>query len=132
LDACSGREVTLYSSFLIPYSLFLIPIKKWLWNKDRGVTCHDRDASKDQIKHTKKMGPDILGIVMVIIAIVGAYVMIVYLRRFTNEERLAMIEKGVDPQFFNIKKAFNTSLPLRASLLMIGAGVGLLLGHLLI
>ncbi len=77
------------------------------------------------------MGPDILGIVMVIIAIVGAYVMIVYLRRFTNEERLAMIEKGVDPQFFNIKKAFNTSLPLRASLLMIGAGVGLLLGHLL-
>ena len=77
------------------------------------------------------MGPDILGIVMVIIAIVGAYVMIVYLRRFTNEERLAMIEKGVDPQFFNIKKSVNTSVPLRASLLMIGAGVGLLLGHFL-
>jgi ABC-type Co2+ transport system permease subunit len=77
------------------------------------------------------MQPDILGIVMVIIAIVGAYIMIVYLRRFTNEERIAMIEKGVDPQFFNVKKAFNTSLPLRASLLMIGGGVGLLLGHFL-
>lgn len=77
------------------------------------------------------MGPDILGIVMVIIAIVGAYIMIVYLRKFTNEERIAMIEKGVDPQFFNVKKSFNTSVPLRASLLMIGGGVGLLLGHFL-
>jgi hypothetical protein len=77
------------------------------------------------------MQPDILGIIMVIIAIVGAYIMIVYLRKFTNEERIAMIEKGVDPQFFNTKKAFNTSLPLRASLLMIGGGVGLLLGHFL-
>lgn len=77
------------------------------------------------------MGPDILGIVMVMIAIVGAYIMIVYLRKFTNEERIAMIEKGVDPQFFNVKKSFNTSVPLRASLLMIGGGVGLLLGHFL-
>ena len=57
--------------------------------------------------------------------------MIVYLRKFTNEERIAMIEKGVDPPFFNVKKSFNTSVPLRASLLMIGGGVGLLLGHFL-
>jgi hypothetical protein len=77
------------------------------------------------------MQPDILGIIMVIIAIVGAYIMIVYLRKFTNEERIAMIEKGVDPQFLNGKKVFSTSLPLRASLLMIGGGVGLLLGHFL-
>jgi len=42
-----------------------------------------------------------------------------------------MIDKGVDPQFFNTKRSRNTSLPLRASLLLIGAGVGLLLGHLL-
>ena len=77
------------------------------------------------------MQPDILGIFMVIISIIGGYIMIVYLRKFTNEERIAMIEKGVDPQFFNVKKAFNTSLPLRASLLMIGGGVGLLLGHFL-
>jgi hypothetical protein len=84
-----------------------------------------------RFKQTKTMGPDILGIVMVMIAIVGAYIMIVYLRKFTNEERIAMIEKGVDPQFFNVKKSFNTSVPLRASLLMIGGGVGLLLGHFL-
>jgi hypothetical protein len=77
------------------------------------------------------MEEDILAIIMVIIAIVGAYIMIIYIRKFTNEERLAMIEKGVDPQFFNTKKSFSTSLPLRASLLMIGGGVGLLLGHLL-
>jgi hypothetical protein len=77
------------------------------------------------------MQPDILGILMVIIAIVGAYIMIVYLRRFTNEERLAMIEKGVDPQMFNGVKPPTTSLPLRASLLMIGGGIGLLLGYFL-
>jgi hypothetical protein len=77
------------------------------------------------------MGPDILGIVLVMVAVVGAYIMVVYLRRFTNEERLAMIEKGADPQLFNAKKTSSTSLPLRASLLMIGAGVGLLLGHFL-
>ena len=77
------------------------------------------------------MQPDILGIIMVIIAIVGAYIMIVYLRKFTNEERIAMIEKGVDPQLFNLRRSFSTSLPLRVSLLMIGGGVGLLLGHFL-
>ena len=77
------------------------------------------------------MGPEILGIVMVIIAIIGAYIMIIYLRRYANEERMAMIEKGVDPQFLNIRKPRNTSGPLRASLLLIGGGVGLLLGHYL-
>ena len=69
---------------------------------------------------------------MVIIAIVGAFIMVVYLRRFTNIERMAMIEKGVDPQFFESRKrSVNTSWSLRFALLLIGAGVGLLLGNLL-
>jgi hypothetical protein len=77
------------------------------------------------------MGPDILGIIMVIIAIIGAYIMIIYLRKYANEERMAMIDKGVDPKLFNIRRSQNAFGSLRASLLLIGAGVGLLLGHFL-
>jgi len=72
-----------------------------------------------------------LGIMIPIIAIAGAFIMIIYLRKYENQERMAMIDKGVDPQFFNIKRQRNTSLPLRASLLLIGAGVGLLFGYFL-
>ena len=78
------------------------------------------------------MTPAILGIFMVILGIIGAYIMVVYLRRYTNTERMAMIEKGVDPQFFETKKRpVNTSWSLRFALLLIGAGVGLLLGNFL-
>ena len=79
------------------------------------------------------MAPAILGIIMVIIAIVGAYVMVVYLRKYGNIERMAMIEKGVDPKLFTVEKKpfINTSWSLRVALLFIGAGVGLLLGHFL-
>ena len=78
------------------------------------------------------MEPAIMGIIMVIIAIIGAYIMIIYLRKYANEERLAMIDKGVNSDLFHINKSRrDTSLPLRASLLLIGAGIGLLFGHFL-
>jgi hypothetical protein len=70
-------------------------------------------------------------IMIPIILIIGVVTMIIYLRKYENEERMAMIDKGVDPQFFHNKRSRNTSGPLRASLLLIGAGVGLLLGHVL-
>lgn len=62
---------------------------------------------------------------------VGIFIMIVYLRKFINVERMAMIEKGVDPQLFNLTKPRYTAGALRAALLMIGAGVGILMGVLL-
>jgi hypothetical protein len=65
-----------------------------------------------------------------IFAIIGAFIMVVYLRRFENEERMAMIEKGVDPSVFT-RKVRNTSGALRASLLFIGAGIGLLIAYFL-
>ena len=78
------------------------------------------------------MAPAVLGIIMVIIAIVGAYVMVIYLRKYGNIERMAMIEKGVDPKLFTVeKRPLNTSWSLRFALLLIGAGVGLLLDHFL-
>lgn len=42
-----------------------------------------------------------------------------------------MIEKGVDPSVFTKKQRGGTSGALRASLLLVGAGVGLLFGYLL-
>ncbi len=77
------------------------------------------------------MDVKVLGVMIPIVMIAGAYIMIVYLRKYENQERMAMIDKGVDPQFFNIKKTRYTAGSLRASLLLIGAGTGLLLGHFL-
>jgi hypothetical protein len=72
-----------------------------------------------------------LGVMVPIVGLIGAFIMIVYLRRFENAERMAMIEKGVDPTLFTKKQRGNTSGPLRASLLFIGAGLGLLIAYFL-
>jgi|SRR5688572_29649425 len=72
-----------------------------------------------------------LALMIPIISVIGIFYVIVYLRKYQNQERMAMIEKGVDPQLFNVKRPVNTSWSLRSALLLIGAGIGLLLGHLL-
>ncbi len=74
---------------------------------------------------------EFLAIMIPIVAIVGFFTMIIYLRRYENSERMAMIEKGVDPTLFTKKQRGNTSGPLRASLLFIGAGIGLLIAYFL-
>ncbi len=76
------------------------------------------------------MDVSFLAIMIPIILIIGAFIMVIYLRRYQNDERMAMIEKGVDPTMFTTK-ARSTSGALRASLLLIGAGIGLLLGYFL-
>ena len=73
----------------------------------------------------------IFGIMVPIISVIGAFIMIVYLRRYENAERMAMIEKGVDPSLFTKKKRGVSSGTLRASLLFIGAGIGLLIAYFL-
>lgn len=75
------------------------------------------------------MEVEVIGVFIPIIAIIGIVVAIIYLRRYENEERLSMIEKGMNPG--DIKKSRNTSLPLRFSLLLIGVGVGLFVGYFL-
>jgi hypothetical protein len=72
-----------------------------------------------------------LGIMVPIVLIIGIVTIVIYLRKYENDERMAMIDKGVDPHTFNSKRSRNTSGPLRASLLLIGAGLGLLLGYFL-
>jgi F0F1-type ATP synthase assembly protein I len=76
------------------------------------------------------MDVEVLGVMIPIIGIIGLFTMIIYLRRFENQERMAMIEKGVSPELFN-KKKVNNSVTLRGSLLLIGIGTGILLGYFL-
>jgi hypothetical protein len=76
------------------------------------------------------MGVEIIAVFIPIISIVGAVITIIYLRKYTYDERRIMIERGVDPSLFSKTKRGDTG-PLRASLLLIGAGIGLLLGHFL-
>ena len=70
-----------------------------------------------------------IAIFIPIISVISIVIMIIYLRKFSNMEKMAMIDKGVD--LSEIKVSRNTSIALRAALLLIGVGVGLLLGYLL-
>lgn len=63
-----------------------------------------------------------------IIITLGAFVMVVYLRRYENIERMLMIEKGVSPELFR-KERSNSSSTLRWSFLLIGIGIGFLMGY---
>lgn len=72
------------------------------------------------------MEESIMGILWLMIFSIGTLVMIVYIRKYANMERMALIEKGEQP--FQIKQS-NTSIPLRFSLLLIGLGLGLLIGY---
>ncbi|MCG8390958.1 MAG: hypothetical protein MJA30_35745 [Cytophagales bacterium] len=79
------------------------------------------------------MDVEIIAVFIPIIAIVAGVIMIIYLRKFENEERMGMIEKGIHPgeikEFARPKR--NTNGPLRFSLLLMGVGVGLLIGYFL-
>lgn len=69
-----------------------------------------------------------MGIIWFMLFSIGTLIMVVFLRKYTNIERMALIEKGQEP--YQIKQS-NTSIPLRFSLLFIGFGLGLLIGYFL-
>jgi hypothetical protein len=71
-----------------------------------------------------------LGVMVPIIMIISIAIMVVYIRRFVNQERMAMIDKGVNPEIFaNTNKGLDVSITLRFALLLIGMGLGLLMGY---
>jgi hypothetical protein len=71
----------------------------------------------------------IFGMMIPIIITIGAFLMVAYIRKYVNIERMAIIEKGLDPKIFlNDAKA---SFSLRASLLLMGVGFGFLIGYAL-
>lgn len=69
----------------------------------------------------------VLGIMLPIIITLGAFIMIVYIRKFDNLEKMAIIDKGLSPDLFKREKS--TSGALRAGLLLMGVGIGLLMGY---
>ena len=70
----------------------------------------------------------VLGVLLPIIITLGAFIMVVYLRKFENIERMSMIEKGVSPDLFR-KERTASSGTLRWSFLLIGVGIGFLMGY---
>ena len=69
-----------------------------------------------------------LGILVPIFMFVGLFTMLIFLRKYENDERMAMIEKGMDPGISRRNNGFRT---LRLSLMFIGVGIGLLLGFII-
>ena len=69
----------------------------------------------------------ILGVLLPIIITLGAFIMIVYLRKYENTERMLIIEKGLAPDLFKRERMSSTAL--RGSLLLIGVGMGFLMGY---
>lgn len=70
-----------------------------------------------------------MGIIWFMLFSIGTLIMIVFLRKYSNIERMALIEKGESP--YQNRPNSNTSIPLRFSLLLIGFGMGLLIGYFL-
>lgn len=78
------------------------------------------------------MEAEVLAVMIPIILIIGTFIMVIYLRKYENDERMAMIDKGVSAELLtSSKKISNVSFSLRASLLLIGVGLGFLLGYFL-
>lgn len=67
-------------------------------------------------------------ILIPILVPLGAFAMIVFIRKFENTERLKMIEHGMDPTANRPKRAAGG---LKFALVAIGVGIGLLVGSML-
>ncbi len=69
----------------------------------------------------------IMGVMIPIIGTIGLFIAVIYIRKFQNMERMAIIEKGLNPDIF--KKESTSAGTLRGAMLLIGAGLGLLMGY---
>ncbi len=69
-----------------------------------------------------------VAIIVPVVSVLSIVTLIIFIRKFINDERMAMIEKGVDSKIFRNTGEFT---PLRYGLLFVGAGVGLLMGTVL-
>ena len=74
------------------------------------------------------MNVEVIAVMIPIIVSLGAFVMVVFLRRYEKEERLKMIEHGMDP---HSGRHGRRSGGLKFALVAIGVGVGLVIGNVL-
>jgi uncharacterized membrane protein YgdD (TMEM256/DUF423 family) len=83
------------------------------------------------------MNPKIIAVMIPIISVVGAFTMIIFLRYYRNIERMAMIERGMNPA--DLKTAFKVMRrrerdpfrTMRIACAVIGVGIGLFVGNFL-
>lgn len=65
-------------------------------------------------------------------AIVGTFAMIILLRKYENDERLAMIEKGLNPHMPKPRQPRSTAMiTFHFAAIAIGVSIGLLVGNIL-
>ena len=72
----------------------------------------------------------IFGMLIPIIGTIGLFTMIVFVRKYENDEKMAMIAKGITPPQKNSYQV-NPSHSLRWGFVLVGLGIGLLMGSLL-
>jgi len=72
----------------------------------------------------------VIAVFIPIVALAVTGVLLIFYRKYSNDERMALIEKGADAKIFNAGNQGSYG-PLRFSFLMIGLGVGLLIGALI-
>jgi hypothetical protein len=75
----------------------------------------------------------IVGMLIPIIGTIGFFTMIVFSRKYENDERMAMIAKGIDPFDFSkrVSKDIDPKRYLGIGFVLVGFGIGLLMGSLL-
>ena len=71
----------------------------------------------------------IIGVLLPIIISLGAFAMIILLRRMESTEKLKMIEKGIDVS--KMEKPHKKGGSIKLALVAVGVGVGLLMGNVL-
>ena len=74
----------------------------------------------------------IIALLIPIVGTIGVFTMIIFLRKYQNDERMAMIAKGITPpQKLSGSREVNPSHSLRWGFVLVGFGIGLLMGSLL-
>ncbi|MEA5458231.1 DUF6249 domain-containing protein [Arcicella sp. LKC2W] len=75
----------------------------------------------------------IVGMLIPITGILGFFTMIVFSRKYENDERMAMIAKGINPMTRpqRVSREIEPSKFLGLGFILIGLGIGLLMGSLL-
>jgi hypothetical protein len=83
------------------------------------------------------MDPKVIAVSIPVISVVGAFTMIIFLRRYHNMERMAMIERGMNPadlktNFKEMKRRERDPFRmLRIACAVVGVGIGLFVGNIL-
>jgi hypothetical protein len=83
------------------------------------------------------MDPRVIAVSIPIVSTIGLFTMIIFLRRYSNMERMAMIERGMNPadlkaDFTQWKRRQKDPYRfMRIACALVGVGVGLFVGNIL-